>query len=230
MARLQPQEKQRGVPEEWKTIYYKTYPRLPKINLDDPEPPTANLFQIIKKRRSRRKFSNMPITKGELSLLLKYSCGITDAAGKKRAQPSGGGRFPIEVYPLIFHSGENLQTGLYHYNVREHQLDVLWEREFSEDDILQMSATSVGLEFLRDASVIMVMTAVFWRNQNKYREPGYRMILQESGHIGQNIYLIAEALGLKCFAFSGTWDENLEKLIDIDGVTESVVYALAIGK
>lgn len=29
---------------------------------------------------------------------------------------------------------------------------------------------------------------------------------------------------------SGTWDENPEKLIDIDGVTESVVYALAAGK
>ncbi len=34
----------------------------------------------------------------------------------------------------------------------------------------------------------------------------------------------------KCCALGGTLDENLEKLIDIDGVTESVVYALAIGK
>ena len=56
------------------------------------------------------------------------------------------------------------------------------------------------------------------------------MILQESGHIGQNIYLVSEALGLKCCALAGTKDENLEKLIDIDGITESVVYALAVGK
>jgi SagB-type dehydrogenase family enzyme len=74
------------------------------------------------------------------------------------------------------------------------------------------------------------MTDVFWRNQNKYGERGYRYILLEAGHIGQNIYLVSEALGLKCCALGGTRDENLEELVDIDGVTESVVYALAVGK
>ena len=82
-------------PDEWKTTYYKAYPRLPKITLDD-EPPHADLFDIIKKRRSQRDFSRMSVTKRELSLLLKYSCGNTGQLGEdrhRRAHPHAhGGR------------------------------------------------------------------------------------------------------------------------------------------
>ena len=218
-------------PDEWKATYYKAYPRLPKIELED-GPPSADFFDLIKKRKSRRDFLREPITKKELSLLLKYSCGNTEpmASGRfHRAQASGGARFPIEVYPIIFRSdsaGDGLMAGLYHYNVKDHGLDVLWAREFSDDNIHGIFT----YPWVKDAAVGIVMTAVFWRNQNKYGERGYRYILLEAGHIGQNLYLACEAMGLKCCALGGTKDENLEKLIDIDGVTESVVYGLAIGK
>ena len=73
------------------------------------------------------------------------------------------------------------------------------------------------------------MTAVFSRNQMKYGERGYRYVLLEAGHIGQNMYLNAAALSLKCCALGGTIDSKLEKFLDIDGITESVVYAVAFG-
>ena len=76
----------------------------------------------------------------------------------------------------------------------------------------------------------IIMTAVFDRSQMKYGERGYRYMLIEAGHVGQNFCLTAEALGLKCSALGGTHDEPIERLLDIDGVTESVMYALAIGK
>jgi len=47
---------------------------------------------------------------------------------------------------------------------------------------------------------------------------------------GQNVSLVSEALGLKCCALGGTRDEALEKLIDMDGETESVVYGCTVGK
>ena len=219
-------------PEEWRTTYYKASPRLPKIALEDGSP-RADFFDLIKARQSRRDFTRAPITKYELSVLLKYSCGTTGKLASdrfRRAQASGGGRYPVEVYPIVFRSGDpsagGLKAGLYHYNVKEHALDVLWDREFSNEDIGQLFT----YPWVRDAAVGIVMTAVFWRNQNKYGERGYRYILQEAGHIGQNAYLVSEALGLKCCVLGGTRDENLEKAIDIDGTTESVVYALALGK
>lgn len=217
-------------PEEWKTTYYKAYPRLPKIDLDN-SPPQADFFDLVRKRQSRRDFTRAPITEQELSLLLKYSCGNTrpmelEPGRFRRAQPSGGARFPVELYPIVFRPSEDLKAGLYHYNVKAHALDVLWEREFRDEEIGELFT----YPFVRDAAVGLVMTAVFGRVQNKYGERGYRYVLLEAGHIGQNVYLVSEALGLKCCALTGTWDENLEKLIDIDGITESVVYALAVGK
>ncbi len=221
-------EKYEDWPEEWRTTYYKAYPRLPKIDLDD-GPPQADFFDVLKGRQSQRNFTRVPLTKKELSLLLKYSCGDLGPSHNgrfRRAQPSGGGRFSLEVYPIVFRSGEDLKAGLHHYNVKEHKLDVLWDREFSDEDIHQIFT----YPWVKDAAVGLVMTAVFSRNQNKYGERGYRYVLHEAGHIGQNLYLVATALKLKCCALGGTWDENLEKLIDIDGVEESVVYAVAIGK
>ena len=215
-------------PEDWKTVYYKAYPRLRKLGLEDGVPP-ADFFALVRRRKSRRRFSRKPITKRELSLLLKYACGVTSGGAeqrKSRAQPSGGGRFPIEVYPILFRPGEDLKAGLYHYGVKNHELDVLWDREFTDEDI----DTLFTYPWVKDAGVVFVMTAVFSRTQDKYGERGYRYILLEAGHIGQNLYLVSEALGLKCCALGGTKDEALEQLIDIDGVTESVVYAVAVGR
>ena len=92
-------------PEEWKTTYYKVYPRLPKMNLDDPPspraseghsgPPGADFFDLVKKRQSRRNFTRTPITKSELSLLLKYSCGNIGplrTEGRSQPRPRWSGR------------------------------------------------------------------------------------------------------------------------------------------
>jgi len=225
-------------PEEWKTTYYKTYPRLPKIDLHDylaggalelSGDSKTNLFKLISTRSSKRNFARGSVSIKELSLLLKFSCGNMGPMHNdryRRAQPSGGARFPIEVYPIVFRSNEELKAGLYHYNVKDHALDTLWSREFNDHDISELFM----YPWSKDASIAVVMTSIFWRNQNKYNERGYRCSLLEAGHIGQNIYLVCEALGLKCCALSGTRDRNLEKLIDIDGTTESVVYALVVGK
>ncbi|MDD2657311.1 MAG: SagB/ThcOx family dehydrogenase [Candidatus Pacebacteria bacterium] len=214
-------------PIEWKTTYYKDYPSSKKIRLTD-APPQIDLFSAISSRKSGRLYGEEPVTKDELSVLLKYACGeITYADGKvHRAQASGGGRFPIEVYPIIFRGTPDLSSGLYHYNVREHSLDVLWERTFTKEDIAELFT----YPWVQDAPLALVMTAVFSRNKVKYKERGYRYLMLEAGHIGQNLYLTSAALDLECCALGGTRDESLEEFIDIDGTTESVVYGFSFGK
>ena len=63
----------------------------------------------------------------------------------------------------------------------------------------------------------------------KYGDRGYRHVLAEAGHLAQNLYLISSALGLSCCAMGGYYDEEINNLLDIDGVGESIVYILAIG-
>ncbi len=216
-------------PKEWKTQYYKVYPRLTKIVLPDTELPNVDFSELIRNRRSSRKYDKQPISLGELSLLLKYSCGITQIAEDgiaKRAQASGGAMYPLEVYPIVFVPTDGLSAGAYHYDVKHHQLDVLLKRSFSPQDIAGLFA----YDWVQDVSMVFVITAVFQRNQMKYGERGYRYMLLEAGHIGQNIHLNTEALHLKSCGLGGTYDQAIETLLDIDGVTESVVYAVAIGK
>ncbi len=217
----------RDWPPEWKTTYYKDYPAFKKIALPDVTS-EVDLFTSIASRHSGRGYGTEPITLDELSALLKYSCGEhVDGSGKiHRAQASAGARFPIEVYPIVFRGTPELPSGLYHYNVSEHSLDVLWQRPFSKEDIAQLFT----YEWIQDAPLTIVMTAVFDRTKTKYKERGYRYILLEAGHIGQNLYLVSNALGLEVCGLGGTRDKNLEELIDIDGVTESVVYGFSIGK
>lgn len=225
-GRIQPvSPDSREWPSEWKTTYYKTYPRMDSIALLD-TPPAADLFDTIRSRSSRRDFTHTPISPTTLSHILKYSCGIVSTEPKvHRAQASGGGRFPLEVYPIVFAGTPEIPAGLYHYNVQKHALDVLWKRPFLGSEIAELFTYS----WVQEASVALVITSVFQRNQMKYGERGYRYLLMEAGHIGQNVYLTSEALGVKCCALGGTQDENIEKLLDIDGINESVVYALALG-
>lgn len=214
-------------PEEWKTVQHKSYGNLPKIALLRGTP-KADFFDVLQKRHSSRDFTGTPLKKDVFSQLLLYACGALgrEAGGVQlRSYASGGGLFPIEIYPVVLTGDADIPAGIYHYNVREHALDILSQRSFTPDEINCMFV----YEWVKDASVALVMTAVFARNQVKYGERGYRYVLVETGHIGENIYLTAEALGLRCCAMAGVQDSHVERLLDIDGVSESVVHSVILG-
>ena len=213
-------------PAEWSVTSYKEYPRFEKISLGDKSKAVGDLFDVMRKRTSQRDFSGKPFTKNQLSTLLKYACGIVNGPdGEHRAQPSGGGRYPLEVYPVVFAGSDEIPAGLYHYGVKRHELDVLWQLAFTKEDI----AAFFTYPWAQDATLGLFLTAVFNRNQMKYGERGYRQILIEAGEIVQNIYLVSTALGLKCCAIDGVREREIEKLLDVDGITESVVTSLVLG-
>ena len=47
--------------------------------------------------------------------------------------------------------------------------------------------------------------------------------------MAQNIYLVSEALNIKCCAIGGFIDKDIEKIIDLDPESEVVLYLIAIG-
>ena len=208
-------------PAEWTTIQYKSYPRFPKIALDK-QTLTVHLSDVLQKRGSSRDFTGRSITKEQVSTLLQYACGIRNENETYRVHPSAGARYPLEYYPVVFAGNASLPAGLYHYNIEGHSLDVLSPQEPTKDQL----ADWFTYPWAKDASMAVIITAVFSRTINKYGDRGYRNILIEAGHVGQNLYLVAESLGLQCTAIAGTKDEEIERFLDVDGVTESLVYAL----
>ena len=214
-------------PKEWKTTEYKVYDRFPQLDLPKPQNLDKTFSDCIRGRETARHFSNKTLSLQELSDTLFHTVGITDSlflgGGKRRAQPSGGGLFPIEIYPLVLHGTKKIPSGIYHYNVCGHRLEAF---PWKQNDAERLSV----FEWAGNASVAFFMTAVFHRSEVKYRARGYRYALLEAGHIGQNFYLLAQALNLKCVALGGTNDENVEKLLHIDGQAEALVYTILIGK
>lgn len=214
-------------PKEWTTTFYKSYGNVEQIPLERPHKDGSDFFRLIEMRHSTRRFSAEPVDGTQLSALLYYACGIVRTKGgeEHRAYPSGGARFPIEIYPLVFRGSAEIPAGVYHYDVRNHGLDSLWKRSFSVDDI----GSLFTYDWVKDASFAIIMTAVFDRSQMKYGERGYRYMLLEAGHIGENFYLASEALGLGCCGLGGSRDETIEQLLEIDGVNESLVHTMVFG-
>lgn len=63
----------------------------------------------------------------------------------------------------------------------------------------------------------------------KYMERAYRYIYMDAGHIAQNLYLAATALGLGCCAIGALYDEEVNRLVGADGVDETTVYMCTVG-
>ncbi|MGI8420822.1 MAG: nitroreductase family protein [Gaiellaceae bacterium] len=59
---------------------------------------------------------------------------------------------------------------------------------------------------------------------------GYRFALLEAGHLAQNLLLTGTALELACIPLGGFFDRRMDDLLDLDGVNESMLYAVAVGR
>jgi SagB-type dehydrogenase family enzyme len=207
---------------------YKEYPQRERYDL----PPPGDLSglyteETIRRRRSVRDYGDQFMTQEELSRLLFYTGGINvERWGHRlRAAPSAGALYPIEVYPII-HRVEGLTPGLYHYNVADHSLSLL------QDDDLKGAISRHGLtqEFLGQANLVLVLTAIFQRLRWKYQERSYRYALLEAGHLGQNVYLAATSMGLGACAVGAFLDDGLNAMLGVDGVEEAAIYMLSVGK
>ena len=211
-------------PVDWETVRFKQYPRLPLIKLDDAViPHEANLFEILRRRRSLRDMAPGPISFQDISTLLSYACGLNPEYTWHRTYPSGGARYSIEVYPLVIHAPPEISAGLYHFDVAENSLRLLDASASVPSDVN---------EWWADAPLLLFFTTVFRRTNSKYHERGYRLLTTEAGHIAQNLQLVGTALNLKTCQIGGHYvltDERIEKMLDVDGVNESVIGRMALG-
>jgi SagB-type dehydrogenase family enzyme len=85
-------------------------------------------------------------------------------------------------------------------------------------------------EFLGEANLVLVLTAIFQRLRWKYQERAYRYALLEAGHLGQNVYLAATSMGMGACAVGAFLDDGLNGLLGVDGKDEAALYLLAVGK
>jgi len=206
---------------------YKAYPGARVVTLPEPRLegglPAA---RTIASRRSTRSYSGQPITLDELSRFLFLTSGINaDKFGNaRRTAPSSGALYPIEVYPIV-HNVDGVERGVYHYAYREHALELVR----SEDMRGRVVEQGLGQEFLGQCGAVLFVTMILQRMRPKYQDRSYRYGLLEAGHVGENAYLAATAMGLGTCGVGAFMDDAMNEMLGVDGVEEAVVYMLAVG-
>lgn len=204
-------------------VFRKTYPRLPSIKLAKINTDESEFENLLNHRESHREFSNVPISFLDLSKIIQ-SCRIVDAKRKpeKRTYPSGGARFPVELY-VVSYNVEKLKQGAYHYNMRDNSLEFLLNKD------LKNKRRELISPYLENPAATIILTSVIARSEVKYGLRAYPYSLIEAGHMGQNIQLAASEIGIGSCSVSGFVDDTVKKIFDLTD-DEMPIYSISIGK
>ncbi len=160
--------------------------------------------------------------------MLRSGSGPRDQEGndpkfrEKRTAPSAGGRYPLEMYPVLFKEVGGIRRGIYHYGIREHALEPVTFDGFTKEEI----EASVYQTWLSDATGMICISAVFDRSIRKYGSRGYRYILLEAGHVAQNIILAGVESGVDIMPVGGVNEVDFERRIGLMSSNERIVYIL----
>jgi len=186
----------------------------------------VSVEEALSKRRSRREYSGEPIKIEELSNLLWAAQGITDPVNKFRAAPSAGATYPLEVYVAVGKGGvEELDEGVYHYNPFEHVLEKHMDGDLSEE----LCSAAVSQRWVKEGPMNIILASVYERTMGRYGERGIRYVHMEAGHVGENIYLQAESLGLGTVVIGAFYDEWVQRLLKLPE-DQKPLYIIPVGR
>ena len=180
---------------------FRTFDRHPKVALPptvlDLPVPALNLLAdgigAVPEERQRP-----PQNLQTLATWLYFANGITSerksgkAAVALRTCPSSGAMFPYEVYVAAF-GIDGLEPGLYHYDLWEFALRKLRDGHAA---LRQMRKGRPDLDFLKTVPAALLVSTIFCRSTWKFRQRAYRYVLQDAGHLVQNLISAANGLGI----------------------------------
>jgi SagB-type dehydrogenase family enzyme len=228
---LSPSGEQRGVPQPPLELPVPEEARripLPEPKL--PEDPRYELCSVLGRRRSIREYSALPISLLELSFLLWATQGVrevTDRPSTLRPVPSAGARHAFETY-LLVNRIEGLKPGLYRYVALEHALIEMDKTPTTAMGIGSACRNSQPL--CASSAVTFLWIAVTERMTWLYGERGFRFLHLDAGHVCQNLYLAADRIGSGVCAIGGFNDDDINRILGLDGENLFVIYIATVGK
>jgi len=222
----------RGEPEPART------PALPAGAEIIPLPPRStpaapSVTDAIANRRSLRAFSPAPLALADAGHLLWCAQGESGTlagpdglATPLRTAPSGGARYPLELW-LLARNVTGLAPGVYRYQPHGHALAAIHE---SAEALPALLEACYGDPTVGTAPAVLVWTAVPARTEWKYAYLAHRMIAMEAGHSAQNVYLGGAAVGVGACAVLGYNQTRLDALLGVDGREEFALYVMPVGR
>ncbi|WP_152041125.1 SagB/ThcOx family dehydrogenase [Salinigranum salinum] len=205
--------------EEWQSV---DTVALPAPSRDGDVPVETS----IANRRSRREYGTEPLSRGDLGQLLWAAQGVTRRGSGYRAAPSAGALYPLKLYVVVGTPGvEELEPGIYRYRPRRHELAMGEAGDVQQE----LRRASLDQEFVAEAAVDLVVCAVDARTTAKYGQRGrQRYVPMEAGHVGQNVCLQAESLGLATVTVGAFNDDRVRKAVGAPA-DQRPLYVVPVG-
>lgn len=189
---------------------------------------------VLRRRRSVRRYSSRALRLDELSTLLHHAARVVSARPTAEAPvealrpfAGAGARSELEIYVLA-ENVDGLAPGAYRYDAFEHHLELVRTRDAHQERILRgVSAAAGGLA--RTPPVTLLVTAVFGRIMQRYEGVGLGLIYKDCGCLLQTLYLVATAMGLAPCAI-GTGEElDNSRWLGLDPLVEAQVGCFLVG-
>lgn len=180
------------------------------IKLPAPSPGSGHAIeQLLAYRRSRREFAGGALELAEIARLLWAAQGITDPRGLRTA-PSAGALYPLGVY-LASGRVNGLEPGVYRYLAEKHAL----VQTTTGDHRVRLAEAALDQEAVTRAAAVLAITGIHRRMTHKYGERGIRYVHMEVGHAAQNVYLVAESLGIGTVMVGAFDDAGVSRALNL---------------
>ena len=197
------------------------------------------LLDILDERRTIRKYDQSFLDLNNLSDFLHKCARIkTILKGQvlwgltltRRPYPSGGARYPLEIYP-VNNKIPGIEKGIYHYNPLRHKLALINKNEVYRKKLNESILQRMGALMNREPDVVFIITAVFARTMSKYKNIGLSLIMSDLGCLYQTMYLVATEMNLAPCPLGGTlYEELVRDWLDLNWFEESQVGTFLLGK
>ena len=146
-------------------------------------------------------------------------------AGIRKTTPSSGGLHAGEAYLVAFRVN-GLPPGIYYYRPQDHKLNLIQEGEL-EDKIVAINNKQFYSKGLAFGVYLTARLDKYWWKYKHSR--AYRAMLMDIGHLSQTFLLCATAAGLDTWITGAFSDEDVERLLNVDGETEPALLFLGAG-
>lgn len=160
----------------------------------------------------------------DVSQILWAAQGISSSQSGGRTVPSAGATYPLEIY-LAVRRVEKLKSGLYLYLPEGHKLSKVSEGDFG----LKLSKAALSQDFIKEAPMVLVFSAVFEKTTERYGDRGIRYVYMETGHSAQNVYLQVQSLGLATVVVGAFDEDEVKELLNLPE-KETPLYIMPVGK
>ena len=118
---------------------------------------------------------------------------------------------------------KGLKPGVYHYRFDGHLLMLTK----GGDHRAELAEAALGQSSIASSPAVLVLAADFSRTARVYGERASRYVYMEAGHVGENVYLQCEALGMGTVVIGAFQDDRVKKLL---GIEQEPLYIMPAGK